>query len=193
MTTREFLDAYDKITSHGWLTVDEALLLVTWAEATRGPMIEVGSYMGRSAMLLAQLKEEFNEDVHGGQRLRMRNRQLFCIDPWDDKFSSDMGGAAVFSRFQTNVRSIPGERVSWFKVRVEDAAPIQAGFTYLDGDHTFSSTVNQIEFALACNSQVIAAHDVSDSGEGAEVKRACLSLLGPWRERIGKLAVWVLL
>lgn len=187
MTTREFLDAFNRCTSHGWLTCEEALLLVTYAECTEGPIVEIGSYMGRSATLLGQLKGPPAVMVSDGLFKKITPRVLYCIDPWDSKFSSDQPAEYYFERFTENTA---GLNVIPVRMRVEDWEPIPAGFVYLDGDHSYRGTVAQVEKALACTPAYIAVHDVNDHGAGSEVKRAATEILGPWKERLDKLAVW---
>lgn len=175
MNITDFRAAFAKLTSHGWLDLEEALLLVSAAEQTEGTIVEIGSYYGRSAMLLAHLR-----------------RKLICIDPWEDTFPApNATGAQVYAHFIANICSLGiSDTVYPLKMRVEDWAPVPAGLVYCDGDHSFQGTLNQIQKALQCNPTIIAAHDVNDSGGGIKVKRACLDLLGPWQERVGRLAIW---
>lgn len=187
MTIKDFLIKFNRCTAQGWLTQEEALLLVNYAEKTEGPMVEVGSYFGRSAMLLAQLED--TEFISGST-----HRRLLCIDPWDDQFSTDHNGDWIFKAFQENVQRlnklVPIDVVP-LRMRIEDWTPDRSyEFVYLDGSHTYLGTRSQIEKALLCTPKIIAIHDVNDSGEGAEVKRASLEMLGPWKERMGRLAVW---
>lgn len=173
-TCKSFEECYELITSNGWLDKDEAKLLFDTAKSTTGPLVEVGSYQGRSAMLLGQL-----------------GRLLYCIDPWDDNFHSDLSGEEICQRFMKNINSIPEMRVVPLRGRIEEYQPMLGiGFVYLDGDHTYRGTLNQIEWALGCKPQAIALHDVNDSGGGLEVKTAALELLGPWQRRVNRLAVW---
>lgn len=192
MTIDQFNELFGRITSHGWLTLDEAMLLVSAAEGTRGPMVEVGSYMGRSAMLLGQLMEEYAEPCQSGQRWLKRVRPLYCVDPWDDHFSSDMPGQDIYTRFLENIHSLPngGANITPVRCKVEDWQAIPAGFVYLDGDHTYKGTLAQIHKAKQCLPEVIAIHDVNDGGQGNEVKRAAVLMLGPWYKRQGALAIW---
>lgn len=181
MHIREFLDKFTQATSDGWLEWDEALLLAAYAELTRGPLVEVGSYAGRSAMLLAQLPDHAYRD---------RYRRLYCVDPWADGFNDTLTGDDVFRMFAVNMAKISGADVVPVRARVEDTEPIPAEFVYLDGDHTYAGTKYQIEWALRCQPRFVAVHDVDDEGDGRDVKLAITKLLGPWKERIGRLAVW---
>jgi hypothetical protein len=182
MSLREFIDAFTRCTPRGWLDWGEGLLLADFAGRTKGPLVEVGSYYGRSAMLLAQLPAEDG----------LRKRRLYCVDPWDDEFDSDARGNDIYDAFCANLATIPQSRVSPVRCRVEDWEPVATEFVYLDGDHSFEGTRRQIQKAQECRPKIIAVHDVNDAGQGAEVKRAAVELLGPWTERIDRLAVWVL-
>lgn len=176
MTRKEFDELFETVTSNGWLTREEGWLLVSSADQTEGSIVEVGSYQGRSAKLLASLKDEF-----GNPRL------LKCVDPWDDRFHSDLKGEEIYQRFCANV---PFPNVLHYRMRVEDWHPAPAGFVYLDGDHTYEGTVTQCRKALACQPQMIAAHDVSNSGGGMEVARAAYEILGGLTNLVETLAVW---
>lgn len=175
MTTSEaeLKRRFDSLTSHGWLTWGEAKLLQQCLDETQGPIIEVGSYFGRSAMLMA----------HTG-------RNLTCIDPWDDDFSSDYSGEDIFLGFLKNMGSVKGARYRVIRKRVEEVDPFPADLVYLDGDHSYNGTLSQVRFAVGCNPSIIAIHDVNNDGGGLEVKKAALSILRMWDERVGRLAVW---
>lgn len=169
----------------GWLTLDEALLLVDAASRTAGPMVEVGSYYGRSAALLGRMRDDLPK--------HLVPRRLTCVDPWADcgdfVYGPDVTGDEVFEDFKKHV---DGLGVVIARCRVEDWTSTPADFWYLDGNHTYNGTRAQVEIALANGAKVVAAHDVNDAGGGVAVKAACLELLGPWQERVGRLAVWEL-
>lgn len=175
MTVTEFRRVFADL-PQGWLTEIEALLLVDWAGRTTGLIVEIGSYYGRSTALLASLP---------GQRI------VQVVDPWADcgdfKYGPGVTGDEVYNSFLMTCNFLP---VIATRCRVEEWNPCPAGFVYCDGDHTYAGTRTQIEKALACNPMIIAAHDVNDTGGGVDVKRACLELLGPWTERVERLAVW---
>jgi hypothetical protein len=188
-TTRQFIDAFGLITPHGWLTWDEGLLLATYAAITDGPMVEVGSYLGRSAMLLAQLPE---------REAPALKRRLYCVDSWTDEFSTDYSGDEMYRQFLANINGlrvkVSGIDIVPVRRRVEEwdgpARGLTAEFVYLDGDHTYEGTLAQLDKARNLQPCYIAAHDVNDSGGGKFVKTACTGALGHWRERLGRLAVW---
>lgn len=166
----------DNCTSHGWLSLPEAELLIKYVVLTHGPIVEVGSYMGRSAMLFSQL-----------------GRVVYCIDPWADGFHDSLTGYEVFTKFLNNVNSIPQGRFIYpVRSRVEDCTLVQSEFVYLDGDHTYQGTRNQIASALCAKPKFIAIHDVNDSGGGLDVKKAALEGLGTWTERVERVAIWTI-
>lgn len=169
---KDFDAAFARITSHGWLTKEEGRLLVKYAEKTSGPIVEVGSYLGRSAMLLGQL-----------------GRVVYCIDPWDDSFDSELTGNEIYNRFLSNICTLEIDVVP-VRLRVEEWVPIPAEFVYLDGDHTKEGTHSQITVALSCRPVFIAIHDISDGGEGVAIRDVALERLGEWTERVERLAVW---
>jgi len=188
---KPFAEVYATL-PEGWLSEKEAECLYRWAGQVSGAILEVGSYKGRSSVLLAAT-----------------GRPLICVDPFANFDSDDVSGSQIYATFLRNLdergyhvshgRDVglvlahgPGERpiVRLRVMPIEDYTVPEVGFAYLDGDHTFKGTTKQIEKAIEGRAKIIAVHDVNDSGEGAHVKAACLKLLGPWNERVEKLAVW---
>lgn len=157
--------------SHGWLTEEEATLLYKYAAVCKGPILEVGSYYGRSTVLLSRL-----------------GRPVYAVDPFENFAKSDPSGNQIELEFLKNTIGL--SNITLFRQRIENWSIEPAGFAYLDGDHTYQGTINQINKALLCRPTYIAAHDVNDSGGGLQVKKACLELLGNWLERVGRLAVF---
>ncbi len=147
-------------------------MLWAYASVCTGAIIEVGSYCGRSSRLLAHF-----------------HRPLYCIDPWDDEFSDTMRGGEAFIRFKKSTGEFP--HVIPIHSKVEQVKPFRADLVFLDGDHTYEGTVNQIIFATQCNPRFIAVHDISNGGGGRAIKRAAIELLGPtWHSLVGTLATW---
>lgn len=173
MTVTEFRMRFAKLPGNGWLDLGEALILADYASRTHGDILEVGCHYGRSTALLASINLE---------------RIVHCVDPWGDEFVRPAKGDDIFESFKQNVVHFPCVRIH--RMNVEEWNPRPVGFAYLDGDHTYRGTITQIVKAQKCNPTIIAVHDVNDSGGGLEVKRACLELLGPWNERVNRLAVW---
>ena len=173
---KTFDEIYDTLPGNGWLSRAEAELLYRAASECDGPILEVGCYEGRSTVLLASL-----------------GRPVYAVDPFGGFHSEDPSGERTFTTFISNMASRKITNVILTRKRIEDCYPIllsKFGFAYLDGDHTYRGTREQIEAAVWRQSDIIAIHDVNDSGDGAEVKRAALELLGPWDERVERLAVW---
>ena len=168
-------DMLNRCTSDGWLTLPEAELLVDTARRTTGPIVEVGTYCGRSAMLLAQL-----------------GRPLVCIDPFEG-FHSEKSGSEIYKRLWENLGSIGNADVHVIPSRVEDVRgpwSFSFDFAHLDGDHSYEGTKRQIQFALDRGAKDICIHDVNDDGEGEAVKRAAVEMLGAWDDRAERMAAW---
>lgn len=158
---------FPTLPAQGWLDKDEATLLLAFAALTHGDILEVGSYAGRSAIALAHL-----------------GRTVHCVDD----FSEDEPDGSVERHFYENTAPFPN--IILHRMRVEVWAPRPVGFAYLDGDHTYEGTKHQIEKALACGPACVAMHDVNNTGQGAEVMRAALEMLGDWIIRSGKMAIF---
>lgn len=169
--------AYELIPGNGWLYKDEARLLWMASSCVSGPILEVGSYMGRSTCLLAQT-----------------GRPVFAVDPFDG-FHTDFTGDEIHKAFLDNLSSRNLlHNVTLFRMRIEDVdlrlIP-SVGLAYLDGDHTYKGTLAQINAARKLEAKVVAVHDVNDDGDGLQIRNACLLELGPWTYKTQRLAVWM--
>lgn len=169
----DFEKVWDTLLSNNWLSREEAKLLYVEASSCSGPILEVGSYPGRSTVLLAGV-----------------GRPVYVVDSFSG--FSDLDGCRIEPVLPSNLKSCNLGGVQVFKVRMEGWKPRSVGFAYLGGDHGYEGTISQITAALACGPQVVAIHGVNDRGGGAEVKRAALNRLGSWDARIERLAVWKL-
>jgi hypothetical protein len=163
---------YESLPGDGWLTRPEAELLWRAANLADGPILEIGSYKGRSTCLLGAT-----------------GRPVYAVDPFDG-FHSELSGDEIAAALLANLEYRRLSNVVVFRQRVEDWHPLPVNFAYLDGAHDYDGTLWQVRVALECGAKVIAAHDVNDRGEGLQVRRACLELLGQWGERVERLAVW---
>lgn len=164
-------DIFKTLPSNGWLSYEEGKLLYETAQYTKGAIVEVGSYFGRSAVLLGTL-----------------GREVYCVDPWDDTFDDGLTGQFIFERFLENTADLPN--IVPVRMRVEDWEPFHCEFIYLDGDHTEAGTITQINKAMDCYPKWIAMHDVNDTGQGAVIKRVAINMLGSWVNRVERLAIW---
>lgn len=169
---RTFEEVYETLPADGWLSKAEAELL--WYSVPLGcRALEVGCYQGRATVLIAA-----------------RAGSVACVDPFDG-FHSDLSGPRIRERFASNLRERGIGNVVLYPQRIEEWQPFPMDFAYLDGDHTYQGTIDQIKQALRCSPRSVAVHDVNDSGGGSEVKRAAMELLGGWSTRVERLAVWL--
>ena len=153
----------------GWLTQGEAEFLSEIASLAYGPILEVGCFRGRSTVILASF-----------------GRPVYSVDPFSNFAKADLSGSTIEAEFLENTKHLPN--VHLFKMKIEEWAPKPCGLCYLDGDHTYTGTINQIKIALQCGPNIIAVHDVNDKGGGLQVKNACLGLLGHWKRRVERIA-----
>jgi len=124
----------------GWLTRSEGLLLAELASAAPSDavIVEIGSFLGRSAVVIAgALKERGNGIVH-------------CIDPFDasgDSFSapiykviSDRRGLSLRQDFERNVARAGVDQ--WIRIRQGTAVAAAEGWhtpvdlLFMDGDQS---------------------------------------------------------
>lgn len=167
-----FKELFDSLTSHGWLTIDEAQALFEYAKACSGDVLEVGSYGGRSAKVL-------------GNALLGTDRKLHCVDPWDHCNDSPGGDEFIMGVFKESTLNLPV--VTW-RQKIEDWKPLSVEMAFLDGDHSYEGTAHQIEKALLCKPKVVMMHDFGDDA----VKLASLRMLGAPKKIINRLAIWEL-
>lgn len=167
MTIGSFLNAL-KIMPEGWFSTEDALILAYYAEQTEGAIVEMGSFMGRSTVLLGSL-----------------GRIVYAIDPWED--FEGHSGADIYKEFRRATKQFS---VIPKKMKVEDWKPIIAGFVFCDGDHSYEGTLRQIEKALECKPKFIAVHDYVKDTPG--VIEACDKLLGPCHDKRDRVGVWAL-
>jgi len=170
--SRTFDEVYETVPGTGWLTKPEAELLYKSARQTRGAILEVGCYHGRSSVLLASL-----------------SRTLYCVDPFSNFDTGDMDGRQAKIKFIENLtsRGHPvffgannrgkqeppfGPNVYLFQQKIEQWEIRAVGFAYLDGDHTLAGTLNQLNVALEAGARIVCVHDYADDGEGVNVKDA---------------------
>ena len=177
---KTFDEVYETLPGTGWLSRDEAELLYRIASETTGQILEVGCYHGRSTCLLGAF-----------------GRPMLAFDKFAGFSDEDPSGDKTLAAFLDNLKTRDLYNVVLVKVDFANwQVPAQSwyfgpvGLAYLDGDHSYSGTIIQIEKAIQAGAEVIAIHDVNDSGGGAMVKDAAISMLGCWDERVDRLAVW---
>lgn len=176
-----FEELYDWIPGNGWLSREEAQLLYSYIplDADEQSALEVGCYKGRSTVLLSHLF-----------------KKVYAVDPMIGFDQDDPTGEKTLADFHENIRCREIKNVEFYRERIEvwNIRPqyLPISFAYLDGEHTYQGTLNQIAVAKNCKARHIAIHDVNDVGEGEAIKKAALEMLGPWSQRVGRLALWVL-
>jgi hypothetical protein len=177
----DFLQVYEHLPSHGWLSHPEAAHLhhlLKYVGLKKWNVLEVGCYQGRSTCMMAPFAN-----------------LVFCVDPWEDGWSTGYSGAEINHRFKANLMDRGIFNTITYRSRIEDwlkPDEYQIQYAYLDGDHTYEGTKAQIEAALDCNVGWLSIHDVNDKGDGLAVKEAALEMLGKWEHRVERLATWKL-
>jgi len=166
---------WDSLPGTGWLSRPEADMLFMAAAAAEGDILEVGCYHGKSTVLLSSL-----------------GRIVHAVDPFEGFSTDDPFGFIAKRAFLANLRERGIGNVHLYHRRIEDWVPRPVGFAYLDGDHTPAGTATQIRIALAAGGRRLCVHDVNESGDGLLIKYTCLEMLGPWTERVGRIASWIL-
>lgn len=151
--TRELFDSLPK---EGWLSWEEACLLWSATQLTEGPILEVGCYYGRSTCLLAAL-----------------GRAVCSVDPFANFDSDDPSGERVKAAWIATViqRGLDNAFLSHMPIESFQSALVYP-FAYLDGDHTYQGTLNQINAAIRLGAERICLHDYEDNGGGREIVRA---------------------
>jgi len=158
MQGTDFDTLFRSLPADGWLYEDEARLLLAHARDTDGPILEVGSYCGRSTVLLASL-----------------GRSVHSVDPFDG-FHSDLTGDEIQERFWGNLQARGIRNVIQHRIHVERWPIFGCGFAFLDGDHSFEGTQRQIDAAVRSlilgRGDLLAVHDYAEDGGGALVAKA---------------------
>jgi len=151
-------EVYATLPTNGWLSYPESELLYTAAQQTEGPILEVGCYYGRSTVLLTSL-----------------DRLVTTVDSFKNFDSDDPSGEHVYGHFWSNIRSRGIHNIILQKQPIEEWLPDRIyDFAYLDGDHTYQGTINQIQVALCAGVRSMCIHDYAKSGGGVEVAKAIM-------------------
>ena len=132
MTARAFADAWEHArTIDGWLTEEQAQVLHTEASAAGGTVVEIGSHLGRSTVVLASA-----------------GAHVVAIDPFPDDWR--YGRSDTADRFRANLaRADVSDSVTLLETSSEDAF---AGWTggvallYVDGKHDVVSCLRDLRW-----------------------------------------------
>ncbi len=136
------MDWFDvAVDCEGWLTGNEALFLYKTAKkCDKGCIVEIGSYKGRSTMFLAagsragHFAKVYSIDTHDGGRWLREKTNLGDINTYDE-FIANLEAASL--REYVNV--IVNDSVVVAKSWIGDI-----GLLFVDGDHFYESTLNDL-------------------------------------------------
>ncbi len=171
-----FEDVYETLPGDGWLTKEEAEFLYNKAKDSQRAILEVGCYKGRSTVLLASF-----------------NRPVFCVDPFSNFDESDISGDSIYEIWNQNLAERGIKNIDFIRGKIEQVfypyITEKFGFAYLDGDHTYLGSMNQLNKATEWNIPKICMHDYAFSGGGLNIKRAIEdSLQYRLKEVVGTMA-----
>lgn len=180
----------------GWLGKDEADLLYDKAVECGGNIIEIGSHLGKSSVVL-------------GAGAVKNNALLYCIDPWTVWATpKELGELAQYMRPPLSIDKMEMSSLEIFKENVahlnnvviiqglsyeimpSELVPKEVAMVFVDGDHSYESVKRDLELALAKNPIFIACHDyMTNDHEG--VTDACLEIFGRGaNQSAGTTGVW---
>lgn len=95
------------------------------------------------------------------------------MDPFTGFDSDDLTGDVTKDKFIKNLRDRGIENVRLHHKKVEDWFPMFVfGFAYLDGNHTYEGTLNQINKAMLAGAREFCIHDYAQSGDGVAIVKA---------------------
>jgi hypothetical protein len=149
----------------GWLTEPEALVLYQMAQLApaNGMAVEVGSWLGRSSAVIAQV------------------RPLYCVDDFmtgpertDGKaFPSDF-----FSQFKKNTAGLPVIPLKGKSLEMAAQFSLPTAFLFIDGSHDYDSVRADVEAwaPKLISGAVVVFHDVQPNFPGVQ---RVVSELGP--------------
>ena len=125
------------MTVEGWLTDAQAARLRARAAAARGTVVEIGSFRGRSTIVLAAEREVIAIDPHAGS------------DRGPQEIGADAGrGDADFEAFHANLAAAGvADRVRHVRLPSADAHAAVEGdvaLLYVDGAHRFAPARDDI-------------------------------------------------
>lgn len=152
-------------TIEGYLSPNEMrfLALITAYPAASGDVLEIGSFKGKSTIILAKAA------VLAG------DEKIYAVDPMTAPSATDpdlRGDASSFTDFQTNIeRHNVADRIEFYQTFSYELAktwtrPLR--FLWIDGDHTYKGTKLDFDgFAPhLANGGILAMHDVLHEFDG---------------------------
>ena len=156
-----FKEVFDSLPTTGWLTLDEAELLWNFASNMPGDILEIGTYCGRSAKILANAIAD-----HG-------YRRLYCCDPIIEGFDgvvTPTREGMLTSIAQHVLSSHTALQVHLCCMTEKELHKIwdknhKLSMVYIDHDHSFEATLRAIH-RWAPLSKKVALHDYGGSHPG---------------------------
>lgn len=135
-------------------------------------IVEVGSYLGRSACFLADQIKKSGKDI-----------KLVCVDPWTPEFLESKTGDAIYENFLAAVRiggfqniivPIRGTSLMAAKLLRDDLDAV-----FIDADHSYESVKSDIRAWIekVRPGGVLAGHDFDYQG-WPDVPKAVKEMLG---------------
>ena len=141
MTFGELWPLIDSI--KGWLSRDEAEFLFDLSQPCQGPIVEIGSYNGRSTVLLAS-----------------SGRPVYAIDPLQPGYKGIVTEADV-GNFKNRILQYPN--ITWLRSTAAEcsAPPAPVGLVFIDGNHEYPFPLRDFKTVLPwCRPDaVFAFHD----------------------------------
>jgi MMP 1-O-methyltransferase len=171
----------------GWFAEDEARLLIDCAVRVLSrrpglPMVEVGSYLGRSTVVLASVAQAYGTLV-------------YAIDPHQGDMGPGVGAGygSTFERFRANLEAAGvADAVVPIVARCQDVPwNVEIGLVFIDGWHEYASVRGDFEhFAphLAAGGFAV-FHDYLPAPDGREhydVIRAVDDILADGWRKVGQ-------
>lgn len=154
--------------------------LTYWASVTTGPVVEIGSYKGKSTCYLAE---------------GARGRTVYAVDPWGlpgntpGRFRFDLARQAfdVQTAAYPNITPIQG-----FSVDVAASWQVRVGLVYVDGSHHYDDVLADLEaWGPWCDGPILCDDWRTPKNPGVEraVNQYCRTTGKRYTVEVGRLAV----
>lgn len=170
----------DWLTIPGWFGTDDAATLQRLIGQTIGEwVVEVGSYCGRSSVMIAQYLNQ--------ERAPLLRRRLLCVDNWQGV--DGVPATDIRTQFYNNTDDYDHIIAVCESSSVEASAvglTLQIGLVFLDANHSYNAVRQDIQhwWPHIRKGGVMCGHDFESH---PEVKRAVLELLP---DAIGEGNMW---
>jgi predicted O-methyltransferase YrrM len=156
MNDDQFQDAWPRIAKiYGWLTVQEASLLRHFAKLAKGPIVELGAYLGRSTVVLAASS----------------NQPFTTIDTFLGSSEHHIDGKVIdtYPAFLNRLQAFGLEEKVTVKkqdvvIAAQDFKEDSVHLLFVDADHEYQAVCDQVQAWLPkmVAGGVIILHDVGE-------------------------------